>query len=242
MELHPACEYLAVYIAFQNFKKKTTQNHSTLYKKEKDIKRDICTRKYKRHRKNKDSQTLARQPYLLKQALKDMALLIPSHLVPVLHHDARHGLDAHGILRRLGHGIEPRAGLVVVQPGPHHRLRDARGHAHGHQEGVVAEVAAVLKVALEQLLDNGGLALGAELTQGDGAEAVGGAGVAGDAADGEGDVVLCAGDLDAGEEVWVEGLEAVVDAALFDAVCEWLVYVSNLLVVVVSHWRDGGSD
>lgn len=175
-------------------------------------------------KKEQDSQTFARQPYLLKQALKDMALLIPSHLVPVLHHDAGHGLDANDIPRRLGHGIEPRAGLVVVQPGSHRRLGNARGHAHGHQESGVAEVAAVLKVALEQLLDDGGLARGTELAQGDGAEAVGEAGVAGDAADGEGDVVLCAGDLDAGEEVWVKGLEAVVDAALFDAVCEWLVY------------------
>lgn len=148
-----------------------------------------------------------------------MALLIPANLVPVLHHDARHGLNAYDVPRRLGHGIEPLAGLVVLQASPHHRLGNARGHAHGHQEGVVAEVAAVLKVALEELLDDGGLAGRAELAQGDGDEAVGLAGVAGDAADGEGDVVLCAGDLDAGEEVWVEGLEAVVDAALFDAVC-----------------------
>lgn len=199
-------------------------------KKRKDIKRDICTRTEK---KQEDSQTLARQPYLLKQALKDMALLIPPNLVPALHHDARHGLDAHDVPRRLGHGIEPLAGLVVLQAGTHHRLGNARGHTHGHQEGVVAEVAAVLKVALEELLDDGGLAGRAELAQGDGDEAVGLARVAGDAADGEGDVVLCAGDLDAGEEVWVEGLEAVVDAALFDAVCGMgsvSVYVCELLL------------
>lgn len=194
----------------------------------------------KQKQKNKqDSQNLARQPYLLKQALKDMALLIASHLVPVLHHDTRHGLDAHDVPRRLGHGVEPHAGLVVVQPGAHRRLRDARGHAHRHQPGGVAEVAAVLKVALEQLLDDGGLARGAELAQGHGAEAVRGAGVAGDAADGEGDVVLCAGDLDAGEEVWVERVEAVVDAALFDAVWEWLVRI-HFAVVVVSYWRECG--
>lgn len=173
-----------------------------------------------------------------------MALLIAAHLVPVLHHDARHGLDAHDVPRRLGHGIEPVAGLVVLQPGPHGRLGDAGGHAHGHQPGVVAEVAAVLKVALVQLLDDGGLARGAELAQGHGDEAVGGAGVAGDAADREGDVVLCAGDLDAGEEAWVEGLEAVVDAALFDAVWEGCVsglyiffYFVVVAVVVVSYWR-----
>jgi hypothetical protein len=196
-------------------------------------------------RMNKASQNLARQPYLLKQALKDMALLIASDFIPILHHDARHGLDADAVPRRLGHGVDPLAGLLVVQPGPHGRLGDARGDAHGDEPGAVADVAAVLKVALVQLLEDGGLAGGAELAQGDGAEAVGEAGVAGDAADGEGDVVLCAGDLDAGEEVWVEGLEAVVDAALFDAACEIVsTHVSFEHCLVLSCLRGviGGGD
>jgi hypothetical protein len=73
-------------------------------------------------------------------------------------------------------------------------------------------------VALEELLDDAGLARGAELLEGNGDEAMGAAGVAADAADGEGDVVLGAGDLDAGEEVLVERFETVVDGALFEAV------------------------
>lgn len=73
--------------------------------------------------------------------------------------------------------------------------------------------------------------------QGEGDEAVGGAGAARHAADGECDVVFGAGDLDAGEEVWVEVVEAVVDGALLDVACGVLVFA---LVMDDDDDDDGG--
>jgi hypothetical protein len=73
-------------------------------------------------------------------------------------------------------------------------------------------------VALEEHLDDARLGLGAALAQGQGDEPVRGAGVSREAADGKGDAVLGAGDADPGEEVCVEGVEALVDGALVDVV------------------------
>lgn len=188
-------------------------------------------------RKNLDS--FASLPNLFKQALKDLALLVPSDLVPPLHHDARHGLDANDVPRGLGHGIDPPRGVLVLEPQSHHGLGHARRDADADEPGLVADVAAVLEVALEEGLDDARLGGWAELVQGEGDEAVGGAGAAREAADGEGDVVLCAGDLDAGEEVWVEVVEAVVDGALLDVVWPG---VSNMTIGGVVRTSCEGQD
>lgn len=88
-------------------------------------------------------------------------------------------------------------------------------------------------MALEEGLDDAGLGGGAELVQGEGDEAVGGAGAAREAADGECDVVFCAGDLDAGEEVWIEVVEAVVDGALLDVACAGVLVFALVMMTMM---------
>lgn len=145
------------------------------------------------------SSPSALPPHPIKQRLQHRRLLKPTDAIPPLDGHARHGQDVRlAYPRLLHHGVHVEPGVLAAEAAADFGTLQARdGDGPLREPRLVADVAALLKVPVEEGIDEGGLGAGAAALQGEGDELVGGARGADLAGEAEVDVVLYAEEAEA---------------------------------------------